>query len=185
LGGRRWRPIRRRGRVRFMVNIKRWLIHTFMPPWRWRLAFSAALLNDVEAAVHQSERLHRGELRFAVENALAPAWVWRGLSAQQRATEVFANLRVWDTEENSGVLIYLLLADREVHIVADRGIAKRVPQSEWDSLALVMQEAFRRGDFRKGSLDGIERISKILITHFPSGERNPDELSDKPVIVRR
>jgi uncharacterized membrane protein len=168
-----------------MVNIKRWFIHTFMPPWRWRLAFPAAVLNDVEAAVRQSERLHRGELRFAVENALAPAWVWRGLSARQRATEVFSNLRVWDTEENSGVLIYLLLADHEVHIVADRGIARRVPQSEWESIAGAMQEAFHCGDFRKGSLEGIERISKILAIHFPSGEYNPDELCNKPVIVRR
>lgn len=168
-----------------MVNIRRWINHAFMPPWRWRMAFSAAVLNDVEAAVHQSEFLHRGELRFAVENALAPASVWRGMTAQQRATEVFSSLRVWDTEENSGVLIYLLLADREVHIVADRGIAKLVPQSEWDAIAQAMQKAFHRGDFRSGSLEGIECISKILATHFPSGETNPDELSNKPVIVKR
>jgi uncharacterized membrane protein len=168
-----------------MVNIKRWFIHACMPPWRWRMAFSAAVLKDIEAAVHQSEFLHRGELRFAVENALAPAWVWRGMSARQRATAVFSDLGVWDTEENSGVLIYLLLADHEVHIVADRGIAKRVPQSEWDAIAQAMQKAFHRGDFRGGSLEGIERISKILATHFPSGESNPNELSNKPVIVKR
>jgi uncharacterized membrane protein len=168
-----------------MVNIKRWFIHACMPPWRWRMAFSAAVLKDIEAAVHQSEFLHRGELRFAVENALAPASVWRGMSARQRATEVFSNLGVWDTEENSGVLIYLLLADREVHIVADRGIAKRVPQFEWDAIAQTMQKAFHQGDFRSGSLEGIERISKILATHFPTSDINPDELSNKPVIVKR
>jgi uncharacterized membrane protein len=168
-----------------MVNIKRWLKHTFMPPWRWRMAFPEAVLDEIEKAIGQSESLHRGELRFAVENALAPSWVWRSLSARQRAAEVFSNLRVWDTEENIGVLIYLLLADHEVHIVADRGIAKRVPQSEWDAIAQAMQEAFHEGDFRKGSLAGIERISKILVTHFPAEEGNFDELSNKPVIVRR
>lgn len=168
-----------------MVNFKRWFIHAFMPPWRWRVAFPAALLGDVEVAIKQSESLHRGELRFAVENALAPARAWQGISARQRATEIFSNLRVWDTEENSGVLIYLLLADREVHIVADRGIAKRVPQSEWDAIAQGMQNSFHQGNFRAGSLEGIERISKILAAHFPSGETNPNELSNKPIIVKR
>lgn len=168
-----------------MVNIKRWFFHTFMPPWRWRLVFPAAVLKDIERAVKQSEHLHRGELRFAIENALAPTWVWRGMSARQRATEVFSNLRVWDTEENSGVLIYLLLADREVHIVADRGIARCVPQAEWDAVAQAMQKAFKLGDFRRGSLEGIERITTMLATHFPPGADNPNELSNKPVIVKR
>jgi uncharacterized membrane protein len=168
-----------------MVNIKRWFLHTFIPPWRWRLAFPAAVLKDIEMAVKQSERQHCGELRFAIENSLAPGWVWRGLSARQRATEVFSNLRVWDTEENSGVLIYLLLADKEVHIVADRSIHRCVPQAEWDSVAHAMQKAFRQGDFRRGSLEGIERITIMLANHFPAGADNPNELSNKPVIVKR
>jgi uncharacterized membrane protein len=168
-----------------MVNIKRWILHTFMPPWRWRMAFPEATLKDIEMAIKQSERQHRGELRFAIENALAPTWVWRGLSARQRATEVFSNLRVWDTEENSGVLIYILLTDREVHIVADRGIAKQVPKAEWDAVAQAMQRAFRQGDFRRGSLEGIERITIMLATHFPLAADNPNELSNKPVVVKR
>jgi uncharacterized membrane protein len=167
-----------------MVAIKRWFLHTFIPPWRWRLAFSATVLKDIEMAVKQSERQHRGELRFAIENALAPAWVWRGMSARQRATDVFSNLRVWDTEENSGVLIYLLLADKEVHIVADRGIARRVPQAEWDAVAQAMQNAFRQGDFRSGSIEGIERITRMLAMHFPPCADNPNELSNKPVIIK-
>lgn len=168
-----------------MVAIKRWLLHIFMPPWRWRLAFPSAVLRDIEMAVKQSERQHRGELRFAIENALAPGRVWRGLSARQRAIEVFSNIRVWDTEENNGVLIYLLLADREVHIVADRAIARCVPQSEWDAVAQAMQKAFRQCDFRRGSLEGIERITIMLACHFPAGADNPNELSNKPVIVKR
>ena len=168
-----------------MVNIKRWFVHTFKPPWYWRIAFPTKVLNDIENAVKVSERQHSGELCFAIENALAPAWVWRGMSARQRATEVFSILRVWDTEENSGVLIYVLLADREVHIVADRGIARRVSQDDWDAVAQAMQKAFRQGEFRRGSLAGIEQISIMLATHFPLGANNPDELPNKPVILKR
>lgn len=168
-----------------MVNIKRWFIHTFLPPWHWRRVFPSAVLNDIEKIVKQSERQHRGELQFAIENALTPGLVWRGLTARQRALEVFSQLRVWDTEENSGVLIYILLADREVHIVADRGIAKRVAQAEWDAIAEAMQKRFRLGDFQSGALAGIERITAILALHFPSDIDNPNELPDQPVIVIR
>lgn len=168
-----------------MVNMKRWLVHTFIPPWRWRLAFSAKVLKEIENAVKHSECQHRGELRFAIENALASSRVWRGMSAQQRALEVFSNLRVWDTEENSGVLIYLLLADREVHILADRGITGHVAQTEWDQIAQAMQEKFRAGNFRLGSLEGIAGVTALLATHFPPEADNPNELLDKPVIVKR
>jgi len=168
-----------------MVNIKRWFRHAFMPPWRWRVLLPKAALIDIENAVKHSEHQHSGELRFAVENTLALGKVWRGMSARQRAIEVFSDLRVWDTEENSGVLIYLLLADREVHIVADRGIIRRVVQAEWDAIAEAMQKEFRRGDFLRGSLHGVERITMLLEAHFPVGENNPNELSNKPVIVER
>lgn len=167
-----------------MVNIKRWLRHAFMPPWRWRVLFPKSALDDIENAIKQSEYQHSGELRFAVENAFALARVWQGVSARQRAVEVFSDLRVWDTEENSGVLVYLSLADREVHIVADRGIAKRVPQAEWDAIAQGMQKEFRRGDFLSGSLQGIGRITMLLSAHFSPVGDNPDELSNRPVIVK-
>jgi uncharacterized membrane protein len=169
-----------------MVKIKRWLIHTFIPPWRWRLAFPAPLLNDIEAAIKQSEKLHRGELRFAIENALPPSRIWQNHSARQRAAEVFSNLRVWDTEENSGILVYVLLADREVQIIADRGIARMVHQLEWDAIAATMKTAFGESDFRRGSLEGIDKLTQLLARHFPpGGDRNPNELADKPVIIKR
>ena len=167
-----------------MVNIKRWIRHAFTPPWRWRVLFPKAALIDIEKAVKHSEHQHGGELRFAVENTLALGKVWRGISARQRAIELFANLRVWDTEENSGVLIYLLLADREVHIVADRGIARRVLQTEWDAVAETMRREFLRGDFLRGSLQGIERITLLLSAHFPPGADDRNELPNKPVIVK-
>lgn len=168
-----------------MVNIKRWFRHAFMSPWRWRVLFSKKALDGIEKSIKHSEHQHSGELRFAVENALALGKVWRGVSTRQRAIEVFSDLRVWDTEENSGVLIYLLLADREVHIIADRGITKLVSQSEWDAIAEAMRKAFKRGDFLRGSLQGIESITLLLATHFPSTADNSNELSNKPVIVKR
>lgn len=167
-----------------MVNIKRWFRHAFMPPWRWRVLFPKTVLSDIEKAIKYSEHQHKGELRFAVENAFALGKVWCGISAHQRAIEVFSNLRIWDTEENSGVLIYLSLADREVHIVADRGITQCVVQAEWDAIAETMQEEFKRGDFLRGSLQGIERITMLLATHFPPGADNCNELPNKPVIVK-
>ncbi|MEQ1635701.1 MAG: TPM domain-containing protein, partial [Methylococcales bacterium] len=180
--GRRFR--RRRG-VRVMVNFTRWLKHTFIPPWRWRLAFSSNVLLAIEHSITESERQHRGELRFAIENALLPTWVWQGMSGQQRATEIFSTLRVWDTEDNSGVLIYVLLADKEVHIIADRGIAKQVTQAEWNAVAQLMQNQFREGHFRAGALDGINRITTMLATFFPPREQNVNELPNKPVIIRK
>jgi uncharacterized membrane protein len=166
-----------------MVNIKRWLRHAFMPPWRWRVLFPKAVLSEIEQAVKQSEHQHSGELRFAVENTLTLNKVLHGMSVGQRAIEVFSDLQVWDTEENSGVLIYLSLADREVHIVADRGLKKCVPQAEWDEVAEAMRQEFRRGDFRGGSLEGIERITRLLSAHFPPRMDDRNELSNKPVII--
>jgi uncharacterized membrane protein len=168
-----------------MVNIKRWLKHCFMPPWYWRLKFSNATLSSIEQAITQSEHLHKGELRFAIENALAPIWVWRGMSVYQRATEIFSSLRIWDTEENSGVLIYLLLADREVHILADRGIAGKVAQAEWQSIAEVMQGEFKQDHYQAGALQGISLITDLLAKHFPPGANKLNELPNRPVIIRQ
>lgn len=167
-----------------MVNIKRCLKHLFMPPWAWRRAFPSATLDAIEAAVRESETHHGGEIRFAIENCLAPGQAWHDVSARERAIEVFANLRVWDTEQNSGVLIYLLLADHDIEIVVDRGIAARVDTAAWETVAKAMEAEFTKGDFERGALEGIRRVSALLAQHFPPPEDNPDELADRPVIVR-
>ncbi len=164
-------------------KFKRWFKHTFTPPWRQRVLFPKTTLNVIETAIQQSESKHGGELRFVIENALTPSQVWHGLSSQQRALELFSKLRVWDTEENSGVLIYLLLADRTVHIIADRGINKRVTQAEWDDIARAMQSEFRSGNFQRGALLGIERITALLASHFPATTNKINELPDAPIIV--
>ena len=168
-----------------MVNIKRWFRHLFIPPWAWRRAFPHATLDAIETAVRDSETRHGGEIRFAIENSLAPSLVWRGMSGRERAVEMFSNQRVWDTEHNSGVLIYLLLADHDIEIVADRGIADRVDPAVWEQVAQTMEAAFRNGQFEQGALAGIARISDLLAEHFPPSGDNLDELANRPVIVPR
>lgn len=168
-----------------MVNFKRWLKHLFMPPWAWKRAFPQATLDAIETAIRGSETRHDGEIRFAIESRLPASAVWRGMRGRERALEVFSSLRVWDTEHNNGVLVYLLLADHDIEIVADRGIAARVDNAAWEVVAQVMEAAFRAGEFERGALDGIERIGALLAAHFPPGMHNPDELANRPVIIRR
>jgi uncharacterized membrane protein len=154
-----------------------------MPPWAWRRAFPRATLDAIEAAIRASETTHGGEIRFAVENSLHGTLVRRGMSGRERAIEMFSNLRVWDTEHNSGVLVYLLLADHDIEIVADRGIAARVDPAAWEAVAQTMEAAFRQGDFERGALEGIRRISELLAQNFPPSGDNRDELANRPVIV--
>jgi len=167
-----------------MVNFRRWLRHFFMPPWALRRAFPRSTLDVIEIAIRESETRHGGEIRFAIENSLLASWVWRGMTGRKRALEAFSFLRVWDTEHNSGVLVYLLLADRDIEIIADRGIAARVDPAAWEAVAHAMEAAFRQGEFERGALDGIRQIGSLLAEHFPPGRNNPDELPDRPVIVR-
>ena len=168
-----------------MVNFKRWLKHLFMPPRAWRRAFPQATLDAIEAAIGASEATHSGEIRFAIENSLPASLVWRGMSGRERAIEMFSNLHVWDTADNSGVLIYLLLADHDIEIVADRGIAARVDAAAWEKVAQTMEAAFRQGDFERGALAGIEQVGALLASHFPPSGHNPDELANRPVILGR
>lgn len=168
-----------------MVNFKRWFKHLFMPPWAWRRAFPQATLDVIEAAIRTSEITHNGEIRFAIENTLSVSRVWRGMTGRERAVEVFSSLRVWDTEHNSGVLVYLLLADHDIEIVADRGIAARVDAAAWEAIAQTMEAAFREGDFECGALAGIGQISALLAAHCPPAGDHPDELANRPVIIGR
>ncbi len=166
-----------------MVKRKRWLRHVCMPPWYWRRKFTKAILQEIEQAITESEQLHNGELRFVIENALSPWRVWQGLTVQQRALELFAQLGIWDTEENSGVLIYVSLADREVQILADRGIAKRVGQAEWQTIASSMQRAFKVGQFQQGALLGIQQTTLLLATHFPPVAGKANQLPNQATIL--
>lgn len=137
----------------------------------------------IEAAIRESETLHMGELRVAVEAGLEWPELFAGISSHERAVEVFSHLRVWDTEHNSGVLIYLLLADHKVEIVADRGIDKLVGSSAWTGICQDMESKFRIGEFESGVLIGISSISALLKQFFPARGQNKNELSDQPTVL--
>lgn len=160
------------------------LKHLCSTPWHVRRCFSKAALQRIEAAIASSEHVHRGELRFAVEPALPWLDLLRGLSARQRALQVFSQLRVWDTEHNTGVLIYLLLADHDVEIVADRGIHAQVGEQAWQAICRQMETRFRAREFEAGVMEGVQAITALLCQHFPAdGNDNPNELADAPVIL--
>ena len=164
-------------------KFKRQCTHFFISPWKWRKFFPKSTLKIIEKTIQQSESQHSGELRFVIESKLTFTQISQNLSSWQRALEVFSNTHVWDTEENSGVLVYLLLAERTVHIIADRGINKQVSQTQWDEIALMMQQEFQQNNFQQGSLIGIEKITALLIEHFPATTNNPNELPDMPIIL--
>jgi uncharacterized membrane protein len=153
------------------------------PVWLTRRWFPAQVLARIEGAVAASERNHTGEFRFAVEGALHPRQVLAGMTARQRALEVFSQLRIWDTAANNGVLIYLLLLDRNVEIVADRGLNGLVQPTEWEAICREMEACFRRGAFEDGALLGIERVGALLSHHFPATGDNPNELPDAAEIL--
>lgn len=165
------------------MNLGRFLRHALMNPLAARRSFSAPILDAIGVAVADAERRHRGEIRFIVEAELSTAQLWRDLGSRERARELFAQHGVWNTEENTGVLIYLLLADRRVEIVADRGITARVPESEWQSICRTMEAHFREGRFQEGSIAGVAAVSAVLAQHFPARADNPNELPDRPLLV--
>jgi uncharacterized membrane protein len=135
----------------------------------------------LEERIAASERRHRGEIRVCVEAGLPLSYLWRRATARERAVTMFGKLRVWDTEENSGVLIYLLLAEHAIEIVADRGLARRVGPEVWQSLVAALAADLRAGRYREGVEAAVEAVSRLLETHFPlrPDEPNPDELTNR------
>jgi len=166
------------------VDFTRVLRHLFTGRLTLRRAFPATSLMAIEQAIKQSEASHDGEIRFAVEAALHILPLLENQSARLRSIEIFSQLRVWDTECNNGVLIYLLLADRDVEIVADRGIHTKVGSEEWEEICRAMETAFRQGRFEAGVIAGIGAISTHLQAHFPTERQGGEnELADKPMIL--
>lgn len=153
------------------------------PQWRVRRAFPGAVRQAIAAAVANAEQQHAGELRFVVEGRLDWMHLLRGITARQRAVELFSQLRIWDTEQNSGVLIYLQLADRRVEILADRGIHRRVGDQTWQRICREMEQAFHNGKFAEGAVNGVTAVGKVLAEHFPLAGENPDELPNAPVLL--
>ena len=159
------------------------LRHLLVLPGTVARAFPADSLAAIEQAIRRSEQLHDGEIRFAVEAALDPLHLWRGENARQRALEVFSELRVWDTERNNGVLLYLLLAERDVEIVADRGFNGKVTAAEWEEVCRRMESWLREGRHPEAVIAGIDAISRIVARHFPPSARGRNELPDRPAAL--
>jgi uncharacterized membrane protein len=166
-----------------MARTHRLLRHVVTDHVSVRRVFPPAALAQIEQAIAVGEKRHRGQVCFAVEGALPPLRVLRKLTPRERALEVFGLLRVWDTEENAGVLVYLLLADRDVEIVADRGIDRSVDATAWQSICARMETEFREARYADGVVRGIGEVSALLAAHFPRSGAHANELPDKPVIL--
>ena len=166
------------------MNFTRMLRHLLTGQWTQRRAFPAVSLAAIEQAIVQSEIKHGGEICFAVEAALNTLPLLRNQSARERALEVFSQLRVWDTEHNNGVLIYLLLADRTVEVIADRGIHAKVPEAEWQAICRTMESAFQQQRFEAGVISGINAVGRYLEKYFPIDPvKDTNELPNKPVVL--
>jgi len=162
------------------MKLTRLLRHRWLDHHDARRALGDAALQRLQKRVAASERTHSGEVRVCVEAGLPLAALWRDLDARARAVALFAELRVWDTEHNNGVLVYLLLAERSIEIVADRGLASRVAAAEWAELVATMRADFAAARFEDGLAKTIDSVGALLAKHYPlaAGETNPNELPD-------
>jgi uncharacterized membrane protein YgcG len=157
--------------------------HLLEHNWRVRRTFPPQVLAAIEQAIKAGEATHSGQVRFVVEGALDGKPLFRNQSARERALDIFSHLRIWDTAHNNGVLIYLLLADRQVEIVADRGIDAKVGAAFWQKICAEMETSFASGNFAGGVIRGIDAVSQQLAAHFPKHGAGRNELPDAPVVM--
>jgi uncharacterized membrane protein len=165
------------------MGIRRIGKHLVEHRWRVRRIFPPQVLAIIEQAIKAGEATHSGQVRFVVEGALDGKPLFRDQPARERALDIFSQLRIWDTAHNNGVLIYLLLADRDVEIVADRGIDAKVGAAGWQKICAGMEEDFKAGNFSGGVIRGIQAVSQQLAAHFPRRGKGPNELPDAPVVM--
>jgi uncharacterized membrane protein len=165
------------------MGIRRIGKHLLEHNWRVRRIFTAPMLASIERAVKAAEVGHAGQIRFVVEGALDGAPLFKGQSARERALDIFSQLRIWDTADNNGVLIYLLLADRNVEIIADRGIDAKVGAAGWEKICSAMEAEFVHANFEAGVVKGIAAVSQQLAKHFPMRGAGNNELPDGPVVI--
>lgn len=157
--------------------------HRWLDESDTRRAIPADLVERLTRRVAASERRHTGEIRIYVEAGLPLSYLWADATPRERAVAMFGKLRVWDTEQNNGVLIYLLLAEHAIEIVADRGLSRHVPHAQWQAVVDRMSAAFREKRFEDGLTQALEEVSALLVKHFPlEGAANPNELPDEPML---
>ncbi len=165
------------------MRLARALRHIFTTRYSTRRHFPQPVRDAIEKAIGECESLHGGEIRFVIETAFDMPEVWRNLAPRLRALQMFGQFGVWDTAHNNGVLIYVLMADHDVEIVADRGIAAHVSQAEWQTVCRQMEQHYREGRFQEGSVVGILGIGALLGRHFPGSRRSDNELPNQPVLL--
>ena len=165
------------------MDLARFFRHVWMSPVQAARSFSTETLDAIQKAIAASESRHRGEVCFVVEAELGTEQLWAGLTPRDRAKQVFAERGVWNTEENNGVLIYLLLADRDVEIVADRGVDRHAGKDEWEGICGMMTAHFHAGRYREGAIAGVAAVSALLERHYPSTGGGHNELEDRPARI--
>ena len=168
-----------------MNKLLRILKHRWLDERDAARALPPATLARLAERVHASEAAHSGEIRVCVEAGLPLSYLWADRSARDRAIAMFGKLRVWDTEANNGVLIYLLLAEHAIEIVADRGLARHVPAAQWQAVVAGMRDAFQAGRYEEGLNAAVDAVDAMLLRHFPlaEGSANADELPNAPWVV--
>ena len=165
------------------MDLKRLWRHIVMTPAAARRAVPDTAMDAIARAIAEGEKRHRGEVCFVVEAELTTAQLWQALTPRARAREVFASQGVWNTEENNGVLVYVLLAEHRVEIVADRGIDARVQPAEWTSACRAMEAHFRTGSFEAGAVAGVNAVAELLARHYPPAGEGRNELPDRPMLL--
>ncbi len=165
-------------------KLRRMLRHRWLDEADTRRAIPPEMVERLMQRVAASERRHSGEIRICIEAGLPLSYLWRDAPARERAIAMFGKLRVWDTEHNNGVLIYLLLAERKIELVADRGLNRHVSPADWQAMVQRMSSAFQHGRFEEGLGQALAEVSALLIQHFPatSDDSGPNELPDRPVL---
>jgi uncharacterized membrane protein len=157
-----------------MQRLQRLFRHRWVDDGDTARAIPPALSGRLAQHVAASERRHTGEIRIYIEAGLPASYIWRDAKPRERAIAMFGKLRVWDTEQNNGVLIYLLLAEHAIEIVADRGLSRHVPDAQWQEVVRHMGEQFRAGRYEEGLKDAVDEVTALLVKHF--------ELPDQPVL---
>lgn len=166
-----------------MSWLARFFRHVWMSPLLMRRRFPEATLDAIEAAVARGEKTHSGQVRFVIEAELSTSQLWADMHSRERAFEIFSLFQVWDTEANNGVLIYVLLADRKVEILADRGIHRLVGEERWRAICREVELHYRKGDFLSGSVIAVDKISVEIAHYFPAKAGQVNEQPDRPVMM--
>jgi uncharacterized membrane protein len=166
-----------------MKRLSRAIKHLCTTAAAGRRAFPEDTLKAIQAAIAEGERRHRAEVRMIVEAALSVPSAWNGVSARERARELYSHYRIWDTEENCGVLVYVNLADHKVEIVADRGVGRVISARDWQAVCRTMTQGFAQGDFHNSVIAALNQLNALLQEHYPDDGSRRNQLSDKPLVI--